>query len=425
MGQQQRTRPYVLAPGEFEMAAAQRTELAPGEFEPVSAATDSIGQSLSGATGIGAAPNRLVEALPNIGGMAGSLVGGSKSNPFGALLAAIGGAGGEAYRQALTSISGEWERVPPDVQSRMAAILEEGIKQGGVEGAGRYVLGPIMKIFGRAMYRSALKPPVAVRQEFGGKEVTDTLVEAGVPITRTGRGTEKVEAILKASGKDTADTIAAAEAAGVRGSTMRPPLKSLDATRATVDARAVRSGANQEIDAFRDSVLKENPGIIPVTRLQSMKQAEQDLALQAYKAELRGAPVNSLETSMHEDLASGLRQAIERRIPSIADKNKRTQDVIGALKAITAAEGRIANNNLIGMGDLLALGTGLGAAATTGRPSAMAIGVLQEVLTRPEIASRLGIVLDRAGKPQITPQALRAISEAINQLTLAPAGSPE
>lgn len=414
MGQQPRTRPYVLAPGEFEMAQTQQTVLAPGEYSlPGESRTPPPN------TPSVMSESRLVDALPTIGGMAGGLVGGSKSNPFGMLLAATGGAGGEGLRQALSAISGDWDRVPPDAQSQMSSILAEGVKQGGLEGVGRYVLGPIMKIFGRAMYRSALKPSVALRKEFGGKKITDTLVDAGIPITRTERGTEQAEKMLAAAGKDTMDTIAAS---GAKPGTIRPVLKSLDATRGDVSKRVVRGPAEQEIQAFRDTALKENPGQIPVTRLQEMKQAEQGLALQAYKAEMRGAPVNSLETSMHEDLARGLREAIERRIPSIADKNKRTQDIIGALKAITAAEGRIANNNLIGMGDILSLVSGAGAAAVTGRPSMAAIGVLQEVLTRPEIASRLGIVMDRAGKPQITPQMLRAVNEAVNQLTAAPAG---
>lgn len=363
----------------------------------------------------------MTSALPTIGGMLGGLAGGSKSNPIGMLLAATGGAGGEAYRQVLSALEGQWDDVPPDAQSQISAIIQEGAKQGGLEGMGRYVLGPIMKIFGRVMYRSALKPPKAVRDEFGGKAVANTLVEAGVPITRTNRGTEKVEGMLRTAGRDTAETIAAAEAAGTRGSTMRPILQSLDRTRADVNQRVVRGPALQQVQEFRDAALAENPGRIPPTRLQGMKQAEQDLAIKAYKAEARGIPINNLETSMHEDLARGLRESIERRIPSIANKNARTQDIIGALRAITAAEGRIANNNLIGMGDMLSLGTGMGSFAATGRPSAAALGILQEVLTRPEIASRLGIVMDRAGRPQITPQALRVVYETVNQLTPAPA----
>ena len=403
---QQRTRPFVASASDYEVVGA----------EPSVASTD-VDVVTNEAP---AAPTRersmALDSLPAAGAMTASLLAGGKTNPFGMLLAAVGGAGGEGYRQALASMAGRWDEIPPDMQSQMVGILREGIKQGGLEGVGRYVLGPVTKLFGRALYRSALKPPVAVRQEHGAKTVADTLVDAGVPITRNEAGTAKVEGLLKAAGQDTAQTIAAAEAAGAAPVTMRPVVKSLERTRGKVGERVVREGPQNEVRAMRDAALRENPKPIPVTQAQKMKQAEQDLALQAYKNEARGAPVNSVETSMHEDLARGLREAIERRVPGIRAKNKRTQDLIGALKAITAAEGRIANNNLVGMGDALAMGTtGLGYAA--GGPGGAALGIIQEVLTRPEIASRLGIALDRAGKPQVTPQVLRALSEAVNQLT--------
>lgn len=363
------------------------------------------------------AAERMTEALPNIGGMAGSLAGGSRSNPVGMALAAIGGAGGESWRQALEAVQGNWDKVPPDLQSQFTQIVEEGAKQGGMEGAGRYILGPLSKWIGAAVYRGALKPSQAVRSEFGGNQVTGTLIDAGIPITRSGSGTEKVGQLLKASGADTTQTLADAQASGAKPVTMRPVVQSLDRTRGTVGNRVVRSGPLQDVQQARDAALRENPGRIPLTRAQQMKQAEQDLAIQAYRAEAKGAPVNSIDTSIHEDLARGLREAIERRVPGIRNKNMRTQQLIGAMKAIANAEGRIANRDPVGMGDALALGTAIGGYHMGGYEGAAA-GVLQEVLTRPEIASRLGIALDRLGKPLVTPQAMRAVAEAVNQLQI-------
>ena len=397
---QQRSRPFVASAADYEVveSGAPASDWESFAQQPTNAGLDVVG------------------SLPSIGGMAGSLAGGSKSNPIGMLLAAVGGAGGEGYRQALKAWEGKWDEVPPDLQSQIHAIITEGAKQGGLEGAGRYVMGPVLKILGRAMYRSALKPPVAVRREFGGPEVVDTLVSEGVPITRSGAGTTKTEGLLRQAGTETRATIASAEAAGAKPVTMRPVAQSLARTRGTVGDRVVRGPATQQIDEFRNAVLSENPVPVPVSRAQAMKQAEQDLAIKAYQAEARGAPVNSLDTSMHEDLARGLREAIERRVPGIRGKNKRTQDLIGALKSITAAEGRIANNNLIGMGDLLSLATGT-AGYAVGGPHFAAAGLLQEVLTRPEIASRLGIAFDRAGKPLVSTQTLRALNEALTQMS--------
>ena len=396
-----RTRPYTASADDYEVTGDN------SQWETVTP----TGTTPPGPTW----GERAREALPNIGGMAGGLVGGSRSNPVGMVLSAIGGAGGEGFRQTIAALQGDWANVPPDLRAQVSAIVNEGIKQGGLEGAGRYVIGPLTKLFGRSVYRSALKPPKAVRDEFGGRDVTKTLVEAGVPITRSGAGTAKVEGLLTQAGQDTAATIAAADAAGAARVPMREVVSSLDRTRGTVANRVVRGGAQQQVADTRRAALAENPRRVPLARAQAMKQAEQDLAIQAYRAEARGAPVNSLETSMHEDLARGLREAIERRVPGIRNKNKRTQDLIGALKAITAAEGRIANNNMLGMGDALALGTA-GMGYSVGGPTGAALGLVQEVLTRPEMASRLGIAFDRAGKPIVTPQILRAVNEAIGQL---------
>ena len=395
---------------------------APSAQAPGSVSFDQLGPGMSANTsGIitpREAADRLTEALPNAGGTAGSLLGGSRSNPVGMALAAIGGAGGEGFRQALQSLQGNWDKVPPDMQSQFVQILQEGLKQGGYEAGGRYILGPLTKWMGSAIYRSALKPSAAIRSEFGGNEVTGTLVEAGVPITRSGAGTEKVGGLLKSAGQDTAQAIASAEAAGAKPVTMRPVLKSVQRTQENVGARAVgRSSAQQQVQALRNETLQDNPGRIPLSRAQAMKEAEQDLAIQAYKAEAKGAPVNSIETSVHEDVARGLREAIERRVPGIRNKNLRTQRLIGALKAISGAEGRIANRDPVGMGDALALGTALGGYQVGGYEGAAA-GIIQEVLTRPEIASRLGIGLDRLGRPLVTPQAMRVIDESLNQLQL-------
>ena len=359
--------------------------------------------------------NRAVEALPTVGGMTGSVLGGSKSNPVGVALAAIGGAGGEGFRQALQAMRGNWDQVPPDVQSRVSRIVQEGVKQGGLEGAGRYIIGPLMQMVGRGIYRSALKPSKAIREEFGGNEVADTLVKAGVPITRSGAGSERVGEMLSASGADTAQTLATAEAAGAKPVTMRPVAASISRTRESVGERALRAEPTARVNEMRDALLLENPGKIPLTRAQSMKQAEQGLAINAYKQEARGIPINNLETSVHEDIARGLREAIERRVPGVRNKNRRTQELIGALKAISGAEHRIANRDPVGMGDALALATGMAGYQQAGLKGA-ALGVIQEALTRPEVASRLGIAFDRAGKPVITPQVMRTVDAVVTGL---------
>lgn len=375
---------------------------------------------------------RVTDAIPDVMATGYSLAGGGKSTPVGMLLSGLGGAAGEGYKQlaqhateipgAVADVTRNLFQYPGATMSGFArgagegAVASglEGAKQSVFEGVGRKVIAPVMRSAGNAIYRSALKPSVAVRAEF--PNAARTLVNEGVPITRSGAGTEQAAQALGAAAADTKATIAAAEAAGAKPVNMRPVAQSLERTRASVSDQAVRAADVKKVDAIRDALLKENPAPVPLTQAQAMKQAEQGRAIQAYKKQARGVPVNELRLSAREDIARGLREAIERRVPGIVDKNKRTQELIGALKAISAAEGRIANNNIIGMGDALSALTAFGgyqAAGTRG----VAAGIIQEVLTRPEVASRLGIALDRAGKPVITAQALRAINEAVSQLS--------
>lgn len=364
---------------------------------------------------MGAAADRAVEALPTAMATGMGLLGGGRSNPVGMVLAGLGGAGGEGIRQTVNAIQGDWDQVPVNLTEQVKAMGAEGAKQAAFEGAGRALVGPAMQWLGSGIYRSALKPSVAVRAEF--PNVTQTLVKEGVPITRSGAGADKAATLVKESGQEVMNVLQRAQAAGAKPVTMRPVAKSLERTREMVSDQAIREADLQKVDKVRNALLKENPQAVDLPRAQAMKQAEQRRAVAAYQKQARGAPVNEVRLSTREDIARGLREAIERRVPDVGPMNKRTQELIGALKAVSAAEGRIANNNMVGMGDALALGSGALGFSTMG-PKGAAIGIVQEVLTRPEIASRLGITLDRAGQPIITAQALRAISEAVNQLQL-------
>lgn len=360
--------------------------------------------------------DRAVASLPAAGAMAASSLAGGRSNPVGIGLAAVGGAAGEAWRQTISALRGDWDQVPATMVERAQQIVTEGLKQGGIEGAGRYVLAPLLRLFGQTVYRGALKPSNSVREEFPG--VTAVAVREGLPITRAAVGTDKAARLVSESGAATRRTLEAAEAAGAKPVTMRPVAQSLARTRASVADQAIREADLKRVQTIRDRLLTENPRGVPLSRAQTMKQAEQKRAIAAYKKQARGQPVNELRLSAREDIARGLREAIERRVPDVGPMNKRTQELIGALKAVAAAENRIANNNILGgteaVSGIITIGAGLRGDLKT----AAALGLLTEVLTRPELASRLGIVFDRAGRPRVTPQALRTIGEAVNQVAL-------
>lgn len=352
-----------------------------------------------------------VETLPTVMGGAMSLAGGGRSTPVGMLLAGIGGAGGEGYRQAINALQGDWDQVPPDLRSQAQAIVQEFATQGGTEGIGR-AFGPLLKFFGRAMYGTALKAPKAVHQEY--PTVVKDAVAAGIPITRSKAGTAKAERVLDEAGDKVSEALAIAQARGAAPVDMVTATQATHRTAQEIGKQAAPAAGLSRLQRRRADILRQNPPDIDLARAQEMKRAEQKLAIQAYRARAKGAPVNDVDTAVHEDVARGLREQIEQSadavgVENVGPLNADVQRKIGVLKAVEGAEDRIANNNLIGMGDFLSAGFGLGTGAAVDPIAGAGTFLLTEGLTRPEIASRVGIGLDRTGNPRVTPNLLRAL----------------
>lgn len=118
--------------------------------------------------------SRIVDALPTIGGMAGSFAGGSKMSPIGMALAGVGGAGGEAFRQVADALRGDFSEIPDTAMGRLRKIGVEGAKQAGYEGAGRAV-GAVVQPAAKALYAVALRPTVARMRDAGGGKLATGL----------------------------------------------------------------------------------------------------------------------------------------------------------------------------------------------------------------------------------------------------------
>src|SRR3990167_5117870 len=329
-----------------------------------------------------------VDHLSAILGTGFSLAAGSKAKPTGMVMATLGGVMGEATRQAIRAMEGRWDEVPPDLMRQAKAVFAEGVRQGGTEGFGR-ALGGMIKLFGRGIYRGAQKPPEVIRREF--KTVSRDALDEGIPITRTGRGTQVAEDRLKQSGAETERILATAQSAGARPVNPRTVAHALGAVRDQIGDQPLREADLQRLQTIRDQFLKENPTSIPLTRAQRMKQRAQQQATQAYKLRERGAPVNNIDLAADEAIARGFREAIERRAPQVASQNERTQRLIGVARATERAEERVANRNPIGMGDFLSLGSGVGVGTQIDPVLGVAVGAGTTLINRPEIASRVAI----------------------------------
>lgn len=338
--------------------------------------------------------------LPMAGAFGGSLLGTIGGIPGRIAGAGIGGALGKGA-EMLTDDTDQ------GFMEGATAMGTEGLKQAGFEAAGG-VVGKALKAGGSRLFQSMLKPSKAVRQEF--PTVVRDSIKAGVPVGK--RGAEKADRLVTEAGQRTRETLASAEAAGAKPVNMRPVVASLGRTRAKVAKQPMREADLQTVRGVRNQALKENPHPISLTQAQEMKQAAQRVAGEGYSKIAKGGDVNSVPLDANMDLASGLRAAIERRVPAVAPLNQRTQKLIGVRRAAEDAEGRIANNAPIGLGMStgIAGAAGLGAGAfsgdtTTGAGTAAAI----LALTNPALASRLAIGMDRAAPvASFTPQMLRA-----------------
>lgn len=337
-----------------------------------------------------------VDAAPMVGGM----IGGSMGGPLGA---AIGGGAGTGYG-ALIQHAGELPGAVADVarnvvtnpratlsgfaqgagEGALAAAKNAGI-QGAFEGAGA-LLGKGLSAGASRLYQSVAKPAKALRAEF--PTVVQDALQSGVPLGS--RGATKADALLTQAGNATTAAVQRAEAAGAKPVTMRPVLKSLQSVEQNVANQPLREVDLGTLRTIRNQTLKENPAPLSLTQAQQMKQAAQRVAGEGYKKIARGGDINSVPLDANMAIASGLKTAIERRVPDIGPLNAQTQKLIGVNRMVEAANERIANNAPIGMNDALSVILGAGGYGAFGAPG-LGAGVAMKVLGTPAIASRLAI----------------------------------
>jgi len=327
-----------------------------------------------------------LDAAPTIGGLAGGVAGG-KTNPLGIALSGMGGAAGEAVRQIGNVARGRMDQVPSTPFAQLKQIGMEGVKQAGLEGAGRGVSG-LVAGGAKMLYRGLLKPSKAVRGEFG--DVAADLLKNRRLITR--------------GGADAAETAVDASS----GAAERL-IRGASPTATDIPAKEIVSEFAPVVQAVRDRV---RAGVVPeselakigergarlvktagggagrgvgITEAQSLKKAAQDAAAGAYK-QMRAGNIKQLGTDDLLDAATarGFKQGLEKRVPGLGPQNKMTQGLIGQLRALQDAVGRTGNHLPFGsVSDLAAMTAGsvipgagvVGKAATMAGPgSAMAIG---------------------------------------------------
>jgi hypothetical protein len=173
-------------------------------------------------------------------------------------------------------------------------------------------------------------------------------------------------------------------------------------------AQAAPDADLQAIEQAKNEFLRNNPGPIPVSDAQAIKQGTyQQLKDRAYGAQ------STAVIEAQKALARGIKEELEAQFPEIQGLNAQQGQAASLNKALTRAVQRIDNHQLIGLGTPLAATAGW---AAGGAPGAIVSGVLKSVIDQPEFKSKLAYTLSRAGKGVPISAATARIATYSNQL---------
>jgi hypothetical protein len=370
-----------------------------------------------------------VQAGAMLGGLVAAPMTGGASIPAAMAAAGLGAAGGAGLGSIANAAMGG-ENGPKTAGDVAKTMATEGALGAAGEGLGQGA-ARIASVGGKLVYKTALRPSMALQRDFG--DIAATGLREGTPVSQS--GAHQTMETIGGLGQQTRDALAARDAvrpavrgylppaqgvelgaapihptmpnlrdprsAGVllrdapqtagpvstaaHGSMIAPAeiaQRGLAPVRAELSDRALAGDATDQLAALQERFLSQRPTPLTLTEAQRLKQAEQALADSAYRAEQMGNPVNGVDPQFHQGVARGAREAIEQRAPEVIPLNKRTQGLIGLSRAIEDATRR----NVPGVGSLR---TFLGDFA-------------------PNAASRVGIAADRLGTSGTLPPSLKA-----------------
>lgn len=304
--------------------------------------------ALVGMRGRGPSVRDALGLLPTLGGAVGGVVGGAGGTVGGMAVgglpgavggAALGGAAGEAARQQIGDMIGIPK--PQTAADRALEIGKEGAIQGAAELGGRG-LAAGAKVLGKGMVENAVRPSMSIQREF--PNVIDTIVKERLPVgTRPfglggAKGSERAALRLAEESSAVKGLLAKATAGGKTFETSKlaePVLKLIDEVAEQPLAKADMKRLEAMINEFTS---KKGP-LSPLD-VQKLKQKAQAIAKPIYKAVARGEAVSAdqaISGRFNAALATGAKDAMET-IPGVAEGEATKRELIGAKKALTAAE---------------------------------------------------------------------------------------
>lgn len=238
---------------------------------------------------------------------------------------------------------------------------------------------------GNLAVQATLRPPAAVRADFGGgKAMADAVLKDRVYSATSAQ--QKLTGSVEQADK----MLAEAEAAGVPGVRRRDVARAVmgePQDTAKLRTRLGVSDATPQLEEAAQGVMKNNPVRIKLTDAQKMKREAQSLAYEA------GVDNNSVKKAAEKAKAGALRQGIEAQVPDVGPVNEKSQRLIGSQKAFAAAEDR--PHNLSSMLSVLGAGAGFAGGGPFG---AAAIPAVIQALNSPRAGAMTGIAMDSFGK---------------------------
>jgi hypothetical protein len=356
--------------------------------------------------------DRVADALPQVGGMVGSLTGGIGG-------AALGGAAGQGYGTLLKH-AGEIPGAIADVarnavsqpQATFNGFLQgagQGAMDSGLSGAGQaamdaggQVAGAGLKVIGKGIYKGGVAMlPKSIKLDF------PNMAKYGFDeaVAMTNNGMKKAGELAHSASETIKGKLGLLDRLGVH-EVPGAELTNFGKIEGGIAKEGLRAGKTAEVDAFKQAFAAENPAAMNLTRTHELKQAESKIANTAMKKARSGAPINDLDAAMHKDLSQNARQALEDRVPGIRQENERLQAMMGLEQGAEHA-----SNTFHWIPRISSAGT-LGALGlSSGMLPAIAAGGAGFAATTPQGLTLAGLGLKKAGEAvgsRITPQLLRA-----------------
>lgn len=385
--------------------------------------------------------DRLLNALPSLGGMAGGLIGGAGGSAFGIGFggvpggvagATLGGATGEALRQTGRRILGGNRDVAQTPTDAAEHIGLQGAAQGGLELAGTGIMKGLGAA-GEATLRGYLKPSLAARNLPKAPQIVQTAIDEALPVTAGGSAQAQrlikdlrgqVDDVLQRTPGDV-DLHAVAERvrAFAKAKYYKPGVPSSDFEAAMKVADSI-----DQHPAIANPFAPQSPAPVSASQANAVKRGIDTSIGEAQFGVTSGATKSAQKFARRD-----LRQELERLAPEIGPMNARESHLIDAAKAIERAVGREGNQSMThGVKTLGAIAAGSVEYGRTHDPyQAAAEALAVRLALTPAVATRAAIVASRLGKmtgaipANIARAAILAVSESQDQPEGVPDNTPQ